>query len=192
MLITIAKNVTVSFNRRSYTGDLQFDSEAHLLNMLYPTGDEDVLTHSADRYGLETAADTVWIQDWSHHQGVAGSLVRAGVTDVVRSVQIALNQHLIELRVRAAAVPLGSTLDRVTTSSGSVYEFSWDAPGWPERGPRSGHARKAGGEWRHIRMVSVGFEYGTRMYFHYDDDSSVTTTRIVSAETITVDAARAA
>lgn len=75
-------------------------------------------------------------------------------------------------------------VDRVTTTSGSVYEFAWNDPTWPEHGHREGFVRKSGGTWAPIRMVSVGFEIGAGMFWIREGDYFVHTSRIVAAEAV--------
>lgn len=75
-------------------------------------------------------------------------------------------------------------IDRITTESGSVYEFVWDEPDWPENGPRFGRSRKAGGRWEFIQMVTPGFEIGSRMFWIREDSYTVHTSRIAAVESV--------
>lgn len=75
-------------------------------------------------------------------------------------------------------------IDRVTTLSGSVYEFAWTDPEWPQHGPRHGSVRKDGGKWDQIRMVTGRFEVGDRMFWADEDDRVVHTTRVALIETV--------
>lgn len=75
-------------------------------------------------------------------------------------------------------------IDRVTTKSGSVYEFTWLEPEWPSHGHRNGYVRKNGGTWEPISMVSVGFPIEGRMFWIREDGYTVHTSRIVQVEAV--------
>lgn len=192
MLDTIHTDVTVTFNGRPFTGDIQYDKATHLINLLHANGEDEVLTASFSMFGLEPQEDTAFIQDGGVRRGLARSLEVAGVVEIIRSIQIGLDLRVVEVRVLSSGQPQTPFLDRITTKSGSVYEFAWDEQDWPVRGPRHGQARKVGEPWRRIRMVTPGFEYDSRLFWLRDDDSSVHTTRIVSFERTPFDSATAA
>jgi len=75
-------------------------------------------------------------------------------------------------------------IDRVTTKSGTVYEFAWSEPTWPSHGHRVGYVRKNGGDWEPISMVSVGFPIEGRMFWIREDGYTVHTSRIVEVEAV--------
>ena len=75
-------------------------------------------------------------------------------------------------------------IDRVTTASGTVYEFRWDDPDDVEAWPRPGMVRKNGGPWIGIGLITRGFDLNTRMFWIREDDSTVHTSAIALVEAV--------
>lgn len=74
-------------------------------------------------------------------------------------------------------------IERVTTRSGSVYEFAWDEQDLSVRG-RGGFVRMPGQPWVRITMITGDPAVNTRMFWVEDDGSTVHTTRIATIEQV--------
>lgn len=75
-------------------------------------------------------------------------------------------------------------IDRITTASGSVYEFLWLDPTWPANGHRDGYVRKPDEPWTRIGMVTRGFTIDGQMFWLREDGHTVYTSPIVRAEVV--------
>lgn len=102
MFTTIKEDVTVSFSAITMTGDIRHSSEQHAMILEEPFEPVEIITTNLTAYGLEPQEDTVFIKDWSEHDGLTASLVEAGVVEIVREVTVgAFNSRAYEVRVIA-------------------------------------------------------------------------------------------
>jgi len=102
MLTTIAENVTLQFSFTSLTGDVQYDPETHLLNLLTDEGEEAMST-SFQMYGFEPREGRTFIKGWSEHTNLAKSLEEAGIVEIARALNVGPGrQRAYEVRVLAA------------------------------------------------------------------------------------------
>lgn len=100
MLTTIKEDVTVSFSSLTITGDIQHNPALHALLLVDPSEPYEVITTNLSAYGLLPQDDTVFIKDWSEHDGLTASLVDAGVVEIVREVRVGpFKSRAYEVRV---------------------------------------------------------------------------------------------
>lgn len=82
----IARNVSILFSSLTLTGDVEFLPEQHALLLRTNDGSgepPEVLTKNLSFYGLEPKDSShVFIPDYSEHEGVAVSLVDAGLVEI--------------------------------------------------------------------------------------------------------------
>lgn len=190
MPITTAWNVAVTFNESTYTGDIQYGPDRSIV-LVHADGEEEVLTISYASCGVRDTGDTVLIHDGGVRSGLAESLERAGIVEILRSIPLGFDTVAVEARVLLVS-EMGAVLDQVITESGSVWDFAWASDAWPEEGSRPGHARKNGGTWTPIEMGTTGYETGSRLMWRRADGAILTTSRVVSARAITTHTAHAA
>lgn len=119
----LAHNIRVRFGSYTDTGDLLLDENSRfgtdgdtagavlVFDSCNPDpdmiGPPEVISTSLTMYGLtvpaERARPACWIKDWSEHEGLAQSLVDAGVARIVASADNvgphSLRAHLIEITV---------------------------------------------------------------------------------------------
>lgn len=88
MFTTIKEDVTVAFSAITMTGDIRHSSAQHAMILEVPTTPTEIITTNLTAYGLEPQEDTVFIKDWSEHDGLTASLVEAGVVEIVREVRV--------------------------------------------------------------------------------------------------------
>lgn len=101
MLTTLAENVSLLFSFTTLTGDVQYDDENHMLNLVNEHGEE-VMTVDLDRYGFTARDGRVFIKDWSEHTNLARSLEQAGLVEIVRALNVGPHRsRAYEVRVLA-------------------------------------------------------------------------------------------
>lgn len=81
-MAVIRNNVTVRFFDLDLIGDVDYDPELQLLELMTDEGTEP-LSISLDVYGLRPNPGNVFVKDWSEHEGLAASLQDAGVVEIV-------------------------------------------------------------------------------------------------------------
>jgi hypothetical protein len=117
MFTTIKEDVTILFLGTEIKGDVQFSATQHALTLTSPNEPAEVLTTNLGVYGYKAQEDTVFIKDWSEHQGVTASLTAQGIVQPVRELRVGpFNSIAWEVRVvgvsPAAADALDPALDR--------------------------------------------------------------------------------
>jgi hypothetical protein len=104
MFIPIKEDVTVACSSITLTGDIHHSATQHALTLIDPSEPAEILSTNFSGYGLIAQEDTVFIKDWSEHQGVTASLVEAGVVEIVRMVHVGpFRSRAYEVRVLGAA-----------------------------------------------------------------------------------------
>lgn len=100
MFTTIKEDVTILFSGIALTGDVQFSASQHALTLTSPDEPAEVLTTNLGAYGYKAQEDTVFIKDWSEHQGVTASLAAQGIVQPVRELRVGpFNSIAWEVRV---------------------------------------------------------------------------------------------
>lgn len=106
MLTILKTDVALTFGSYLTTGDVLHDSERQMLVVSDPMEPDEVISKRLDAYGYFPAADgsTVFITDWSENEGLATSLVAAGVVEIVRELIVGpFNSRAYEVRVLPVA-----------------------------------------------------------------------------------------
>lgn len=88
MSTTIATGITARFGSLELEGDIAFDQRTQTLFFEYPMEPSERISTNLDAYGYLPELGCVFIKDWSEHEGLAQSLVDAGVAEVVRELVV--------------------------------------------------------------------------------------------------------
>ncbi|MCI4659761.1 hypothetical protein [Cryobacterium zhongshanensis] len=107
MLTILKTDVAVSFGSYRTEGTILHDPERQILVMSDPMEPDEVISKRLDAYGYFPAEDgtTVFITDWSENEGLAASLVAAGVIEIVRELIVGpFKSRAYEVRV----LPMGA------------------------------------------------------------------------------------
>ena len=128
IMLTLKKDVAVSFSSYLTIGDIVYDADRHYVGFnSHEDPIERVVTNLA-AYGLFPQADTVFIKDWSEHQGVTQSLVDAGLAEIVREVFVGpYETRAYELRIIVPATAVSFYDDDDFTDAGAVLSTASSA-----------------------------------------------------------------
>lgn len=99
-MLTLMKDVAVSFSSYRATGDIVYDASNHFVGFDSREDPVERLVTNLAAYGLLPQDDTVFIKDWSEHQGVTKSLVDAGLAEIVCEIFVgSFESRAYEVRI---------------------------------------------------------------------------------------------
>lgn len=107
-MLTLKKDVAVSFGTYRTVGDIMHDAQRQILVLSDPMEPDEIISKRLDAYGLFPAEDgtTVFLTDWSENVGLTASLVAAGVVEVIRELTVGpFKSRAYEVRLIASAAP---------------------------------------------------------------------------------------